>query len=163
MPGGRPTLLTPESQRKILSAIRKGNYRSAACHAGGIDYDTMLGWIERGNRGIEPYAEFSGALKKAEAYAERKLVSEIRRGVDAWVSRAWILERTRPAKWSGRVKATVYDEMQALLAKLKDRLDPETWLRVISVISDTEEAGDTGAASPPVAAKREPPEHRGTA
>lgn len=151
---GRPTLLTPELQARLLTILRKGNYRQTACHAVGISPQTLIEWEHRGDRiGDEPYASFAEALKKAEAYAERRLLSTIRAAPQNWQAYAWILERKMPSKWSARVRATVNDEMATVMAKLKDRLDPETWLKVIRVLSEEDGAsgaGDNGQpATPP--------------
>jgi hypothetical protein len=142
MPAGRPTSLTPELAKRILASIRAGNYKSTACQAAGIHRDTLNDWEHRGARGEEPYAEFSDALQKAEATAERKLLRQIRLGVDGWQSKAWIMERRWPAKWGGRVRTVVNDEVATLLAKVQH--EPELHARLRDVLGE----GDPQGSSP---------------
>lgn len=135
---GRPTSLTPEVQRAICLSLRGGNYRETAAQAAGIHRNTLRSWVQRGEAGEEPYAEFLCALEKAEACGERKLLRNIRKGVDGWQSQAWILERRWPGRWSGRVRVTVSDHVDQLTAKLK--ADPELHRKVVDVLADQEPA-----------------------
>jgi hypothetical protein len=130
----RPTLLTPEVAARILASIRAGNYKAQACQAAGIHRDTLHGWEQRGARGEEPFAEFSDALQKAEATAERRLLKQVRAGVDGWQSKAWIMERRWPSRWGGRVRATISDERESLLAKVA--ADPDLHGRLRDVIGE---------------------------
>lgn len=71
----RPTKLTPETQAKILLAIRAGNYLETACSFAGISYNVFRTWILRGQTektGI--YHEFMEAVREAEAAIEVQLV-----------------------------------------------------------------------------------------
>lgn len=94
--------LTPELQQKICDYISQGNYNDTACKAVGISTQTFYVWLKRGaesTRGI--YADFSGAVKKAQAQAEAWHLSQItaasRRGI--WQASAWYLERKHPERW----------------------------------------------------------------
>jgi hypothetical protein len=144
---GRPTSLTPEVQKRICQALRAGNYRETACAAGGIHKDSFYTWLKRGASGEEePYASFVVAVEKAEAAGEKKLLREIRSGVDNWQSRAWILERRWPGRWSGRVRVTVSDHVDALTAKLK--ADPELHRKVADVLALDQDPAANGAGAP---------------
>lgn len=136
---GRPTSLTPEVQRAICNSLRGGNYRETAAAAAGVSKNQIRNWIVRGEQGEEPFAEFLGAVEKAEAQGERKLLREIRKGVDNWQSRSWVLERRYPGRWSGRVRVTVADHVDALTSKLK--ADPELHRKVVDVLAGEEPAG----------------------
>lgn len=146
---GRPTSLTPQVAEKILTAIRKGNYKSTACAAAGIPRSSLHNWEQRAETGEEPYSSFIDEMRQAEAEAEMALQEEIRNakpaitgvcGPDPWTSRAWIMERRWPNKWSGRVKVTVNEEIDSLTKKLAR--DPELHRRVLHVLSDEEPAAD---------------------
>lgn len=133
---GDKTDLTPDVERRICAALRAGNYRETAAAAGGVSGRSLRRWCERGETGEEPFASFLSAVTKAEAKAERLLLRSIRKGVDGWQSRAWILERRWPSRWSGRVRVTVTDHVDALTAKLK--ADPELHRKVVDVLADQE-------------------------
>ncbi len=45
---GRPTKLTPETQDKIVTALRAGNYFDASCQYAGITERTGYNWLEKG-------------------------------------------------------------------------------------------------------------------
>lgn len=141
---GRPTSLTPDVERRILTALRGGNYRETAAQAAGVHRNSIRNWLERGEAGEEPYASFLCAVEKAEAYGERKLLRAIRAGCDGWQSKAWIMERRWPGRWSGRVRVTVSDHVDALTAKLK--ADPELHRKVVDVLA-REEPGAVGAGA----------------
>jgi transposase len=135
---GDVTALTPEVQARICKALAAVNYRETAANAGGVTGRTVRNWCARGAEGEEPFASFLSAVEKAEAKAERLLLRAIRRGVDGWQSRAWIMERRWPARWSGRVRVTVTEHVDQLTAKLK--ADPELHRRVVDVLADQEPA-----------------------
>lgn len=132
----RPTSLTPELQNTIRIAIENGNYRETAAKVAGIHRNTLRNWTERGETGEEPFAEFLCVLEKAEATAERRMLKSIRKGGPNWQAKAWIMERRWPSRWSGRVRVTVTDHVDALTQKLK--ADPELHRKVVDVLADQE-------------------------
>lgn len=101
---GRPTKLTPDIQEKILTVIKLGAYRAAACDFAGITAETLRNWIRRGeNEGVGPYWEFAAAIKQAEASACLKALGTIRNAMEQeWQAAAWFLERKRPKEWAKR-------------------------------------------------------------
>lgn len=128
---GRPTKLTDETQATIVAALREGMYREIAAKLAGIHRDTLYGWLERGRTGEAPYAAFSDAVEKAEAEAEQETVRSARTGGDGWQAKAWLAERRWPSRWGGRVRATVNDELAAVLKRIEARLDPDTFAKVV--------------------------------
>ena len=111
-PVGKPTILNPELQDKIVELIRLGNYASDAAGACGISKATFFGWCARGKDEAErrrllpnakllpnevKYLEFLDAVEKARDEATVRNVSIIQRaGHDGtWQAAAWWLERTR--------------------------------------------------------------------
>lgn len=131
---GRPSSFTPEIGRKVCAAIRAGNYLETAAGAADIHRNTLRNWIQRGEQGEEPFADFLCAVKRAEAYAEKKLLRLVRQGLDGWQSKAWIMERRWPAKWGGRVRVTVSEERESLLAKVQK--DPDLHERLRHVLGE---------------------------
>ncbi len=147
MAAGRPTSLTPAVQAAIVTAIEAGNYRATAAAAAGVHRNRMAEWEARGEKGEEPYAEFTCALQTAEAKAEMNLLAEIRgaqpgvtgsHGADLWQAKAWMLERRFAARWCARVKQQVTEHVDALTEKLK--ADPELHRKVVDVLADQESA-----------------------
>jgi hypothetical protein len=122
----RPIKLTPETQERVLKAIRAGNTREATAEYAGIGRSTLYRWIELGERrkkGI--HREFWDALKKAESECEIRNVGIIQLACQGgevierktirkqdgatevvekytradWTAAAWWLERRRPGAW----------------------------------------------------------------
>lgn len=116
---GRPTKLTPELQKKIIDAIRAGNYMETAAAYAGISKDTFFRWLRKGARaksGI--YKEFHDAVEKALAEAEVRDVMIIANAATSdWKAAAWRLERKFPDRW-GR-KESVNDERRLKLEQMK--------------------------------------------
>lgn len=148
----RPTLLTLEVQAAIVNAIERGHYRETAANLAGVTYRTLRNWEERGETGEAPYAAFFQALKRAEAVAEDSLLQQIQKaqpaivgaqGADLWQAKAWIMERRWPGRWGGRVRATVQDELAAVLKRIESKLDAETFAKVID--ATREDAASEGA------------------
>ncbi len=113
---GRKSLLTPEIQQQIVTAIQSGNFQHHACEYAGIHTATYFRWLERGQAEIDrleqdetaeadpvetPYREFCDAIKKARAVAVVQAVGLIRKAaVDGtWTAAAWYLERSHPKDW----------------------------------------------------------------
>lgn len=118
MPAGRPTILTPELQDKILEAVRAGAYVETAVKAAGVSKQTFYNWLKRGNREKKrlakntrarmrkreaPYVEFVDAIQKT--FAEAELRDLVLIGIAAktqWQAAAWRLERKFPQRYARR-------------------------------------------------------------
>lgn len=109
--GGRSSKLTPEVQKKIVSAIRAGNYAQVAAKYAGIGETTYYVWLQRGkeeSRG--KYKEFREAVKRAESEAEVRTVALIHRHMESsWQAAMTYLERKFPDRWgrTNRLKVEV--------------------------------------------------------
>lgn len=134
----------PERAQKIIEMVRKGHYHRTAAAAVRINERSLFDWVQKGEAGKEPYAAFTTDLLEAEAEGEDKLLAEIRSakaaqvgvsGADVWQARAWILERRWPKRWNARVKATVQQEIDSFINRL--RADPELYERVVDLLSKT--------------------------
>jgi len=104
---GRITILNEAIQKAMVKSIEGGNYASTAAEAAGIGKSTHYQWMEKGEQGIEPYAEYADAIKKAEAIAESNAVKIIQAAArENWTAGAWYLERKFPDKWGRKDKLT---------------------------------------------------------
>jgi hypothetical protein len=103
---GRPTLLTPDVQARIVKAIQAGMTYRLACQYGGIDDETFRHWKIRGATGEEPYCGFLGAVKAAEAEGVRQNLARIEAAAEhgAWQASAWLLERRYPQEYGKTVQ-----------------------------------------------------------
>lgn len=98
---GRPTLFTEEVRRKIIKAVRAGNYSYVAAAAAGINRRTFEMWMRQGRKEKEgEYANFFRMVTEAENHAEQEAVAGIRKAADIdpkqW--QFW-LERKCPERW----------------------------------------------------------------
>jgi transposase len=111
----RPTKYSPERQQAIVAALQAGNTRTAAAAQAGISLDTFERWMDR-------FAEFCGAIKKAEADAEIHFAEQIEKAATdgSWQAAAWWLERRRPEAWGrrDRVDFTIRKEAERLASEL---------------------------------------------
>jgi hypothetical protein len=108
---GRKTKLNKELTSEIIKRIRAGNYIKVACVAVGISQTAYFDWIKKGEDGISPYAEFLGAIKKAEAEAHVNYVAIIASQASTqWQAAAWWLERKFPSQWAKREKIEISQE-----------------------------------------------------
>lgn len=113
---GRPTKLTPETQKRICDAIRLGMTRERSAEYAGIGLTTFHDWMSRGNSeddGI--YSDFSAAVKKAESEGIAINLKNIHTAAQDgnWQASAWILERRHPDEYGKNV--TIRDDTARLL------------------------------------------------
>ena len=101
MPGGRPTLWTPEVKQKILSSIANGNFNYIAAQSAGVSYSLLKQWMARGRKEeVGEFREFLAALMVAATKAETEAVSRIMEaGRKEPKYLMWWLERKYPQRW----------------------------------------------------------------
>ena len=106
----RPSKLTPEVEKKLIDAIRIGNYYEAACAYVGIHYTTFYRWMEKGEKAKSgKYCEFCKAIKQAEAEAEARIVALWQRNIpEDWRAAQAFLERRYPERW-GKKETHVFE------------------------------------------------------
>lgn len=97
----RPSKLTPEVQKRLVEAIKAGNYYEAACGFAGIHYSTFREWMIRGEKAKSgKFREFYEAIKKAENEAEVRMVAQWQQHMpENWQAIATFLERRYPDRW----------------------------------------------------------------
>ena len=98
---GRKSKLTPQLQEEIVKALAVGATHEQAYTYVGIGHECFYNWLRLGEQGRQPYAEFSEAVKKAEAHASVGWLAFIEQAARAgnWQAAAWKLERRYPKVW----------------------------------------------------------------
>lgn len=102
---GRADKLTPETEKRILDAIRAGAFMEQAAEHAGIDKTTLYRWLARADEPRAPtkFRDFRHALTQARADAEVAAVTSVRRAMpDDWRAAAFYLERAHPDRWRRR-------------------------------------------------------------
>jgi hypothetical protein len=111
---------TPETEAKVLAALRAGHSRRVAAGAAGIAQRTLEEWV------TDP--EFDQRVFEAEAEAERFHAANVNSAASSgiWTASAWWLERRRPAEYArvDRTIALMHIEARELAEELqKDGID----------------------------------------
>ena len=109
----RPTKRSPEIEGLILRALEVGNTRRDSALGAGISYDSFKRWFDA-------YAEFSGAVEKAEALARQRFVGQIALAAKNgnWQAAAWNLERRDHENWGRRDRVDVTMEIRKEIERL---------------------------------------------
>ena len=160
----RPTKLTPQVQKRLLTAIRAGNSIEASSAASGIDERTFYNWMKQGQSedSADIYVQFFHDIKKAQAHAEMKSLAAIRKAgagyqtktvktttkqdgsveiVETigkefnWQASAWYLERKYPERWGNTQKVRV--EVEKELEKTLTALEAKLSPEVYSQLLET--------------------------
>ncbi len=144
---GRPTDLTPELQASIVKTVQDGNTLDDAAALNGISPSALYDWKSRGNRGEEPFAQFSDAITQARAFAKSEAIRNVREGVylngqKDWKAEAWYLERMFPDQFGPQaaVHVRLEKELSSTLDKLQKSLDPDVYHQVLTAL-----AAETGS------------------
>ena len=121
---GPKSKITPELVELIIEHLKEGNYDVVAAQAAGITRQTFYRWIRKGKTEKEGiFFDFYQAVEEAKAAGETELLHTIRKAsTRSWTAAAWILERSRPQRWSlhkAKEKAAKAWEKE-ILSLLKD-------------------------------------------
>ena len=112
----RPRVLTDAVQAEIVRYVAEGNYFEVACRAAGVSRDTVDYWrklYEAGAEHAQVYADFFGALARAQAIAEVQAVRCVRSGRFGWQGDAWFLDRRFRARWNAKQKGPDEEEEES--------------------------------------------------
>jgi transposase len=107
---GRKTKLTPQLIKNAERLLKGGNYVNTVCEYLGIGESTWYRWMEEGEQaqtGLK--REFWESIKKAEAEAEIRLITDLQKIADedrSWQAIAWMLERKYPSRWGKKDRLT---------------------------------------------------------
>lgn len=90
--GGRPSKLTPETQRKIVAAVKDGTPFKYAALAAGVSRKSLERWMKAGRLGKNrEVVTLLSLVRKAEAESVAGLVKDIRRAKN-WKANAFLLQ-----------------------------------------------------------------------
>lgn len=122
------TVISPEKRKIIMDCVELGMPYVYAGHAARISEKCLYNWINRGQADIEAgrETEFSIFVQDLEQTLSKRLgkhLHRINKGVKAWHSSAWMLER-RWRKHFGQ-DAAVIEELTNRLAKLENLLEQQ--------------------------------------
>ena len=103
---GRPSKLTPEVKKRLIDAIKAGNYYEPACKFAGIDYSTFRKWMQKGEQAKSgQYFEFFEEVTRAEAEAEARMVAQWQSQIpQEWRAARDFLARRYPERWAQKDK-----------------------------------------------------------
>lgn len=106
---GRPSKFTPETKKKLLDAIRMGNYREPSCNYAGISVSTFYAWLQKGRRQKKgQFVEFLEAVTRAEAEAEVRMVAQWQAQIPKdWRAARDFLARRFPERWGSKARMKV--------------------------------------------------------
>jgi len=117
-----PSKLTPDTQARIVQALRLGATFELAAQYGGVSYDTFNNWRKRGEAELDrmararkrtdadpdelPFVQFFEATKAAEADAVVGWLAKIEKAASDgnWQAAAWKLERRYPRDYGRTVQ-----------------------------------------------------------
>ena len=100
---GRPPKLTPETEARILGAVRCGVSQKIACEAAGVGVSTLTTWKRIANDPDAPpeYQEFAKGLKRARQEGIVARVALVQKAAQSdWRAATWLLERDCPETYS---------------------------------------------------------------
>jgi hypothetical protein len=131
--GGRPTRLTPQTESRILQAVRCGASFKSACVAAGIGLRTFYRWKAEGeSEDARPlHRQFWQRLTQAVEEGHVARVATITKASrEDWRAAAWLEERLNPQRFSLRHKVEHSGELTVaqIIASLRHR--PELVRRV---------------------------------
>ena len=93
----------PEMTHEISTLLSNGSGRVDACALVDISYETFTQWMK--------IAEFSEAIKKAEATCKQRNITIIQKAaIKTWTAAAWWLERKHPDEFGLRNRETDEDK-----------------------------------------------------
>jgi len=136
--------------QKICDLLRAGNFIDVAADAAGVHRTTVHRWLRTG-RGQKKgrYKRFFDAVEKAQAEAEARDVALIAKAASTdWRAAAWRLERKAPRRYGARVQISVQEEVDSILDRLEQDLEPGLFAKVVESITSREQ-GELPAATDP--------------
>ncbi len=116
---GRPSRFTEQTRKKIVWALRLGNFRKIAARYAGISERTLCDWLQQGKEQDDTdFADFREDVLEAEQAAEVRALGVIQQAANNghWKAACWFLERKFPQPYCTR--AAIF------LAKRLDIDDP---------------------------------------
>jgi transposase len=135
----RKTKLDAVRQKKIVEALRDGNFVTTAANLAGVDDDTVHRWVKRGREEAAEgqqtiYTRFVEDFDRATAEAESTHVAVLKAAArdGEWRASSWWLERRFPDRWGDRQRI----DLNAKVAT--------TWLELMNSTDDAEREAESG-------------------
>ena len=101
-PTGKSAYLIDEAKvASLLTALKQGMHREAACALAGVSTAALRVWLQRADTEELAYVKFAEAVAEAEAGVEHQQLSKVLNAKD-WQSGSWYLERKHPDRWAKR-------------------------------------------------------------
>lgn len=139
----------PEIIKRLIEALRSGNYIDDACNYAGIAESTYYLWMDRGRQEkaridagqpadpteaawLDIYSEVQRARSEAVVRNVHLIQAAARGGT--WQAAAWWLERTRPDKFGRRLSAEVTGANGGPVEVEVDMITPEALEQRISAL-----------------------------
>lgn len=134
--------------KRLLEALRHGDFIDDACAYSGISEDTFYRWQREGielqhrldkgetlNEEEEQIRKLSETIKEAELLGQHAALAVIQRAANAgtWQAAAWFLER-RNKKWSNRTELTGPNGTPIAVATSREELTE----RMLELLNDME-------------------------
>jgi hypothetical protein len=134
--GGRPTLYTPETVDRLLTALADGVTQKQACLASGISESTLSNWKEQ-------HPELEICLASAREQARQKALTRIRAAGEKgdWRALEAFLRMSFPADYRRgniNVNATTVNDQRTVVVTEAKRAELQAKLKAIQGASDGE-------------------------
>jgi hypothetical protein len=98
---GRPIVLNATLQKRICALLQKGSSFKSAAILCGIGERTHHEWMERGQKGEQPFASFFSAVTRAREQHKANLIAVVREAALQDGRHAeWLLERQFPHEFA---------------------------------------------------------------
>jgi hypothetical protein len=89
---------------KVCALIREGAYVSSAAVLAGISRATHYRWMKLGAKGRPGFTEYAGAVERASAIRETRLLATIANGGDKGKAAQWLAEKMYPDRYGSRAR-----------------------------------------------------------
>jgi hypothetical protein len=105
---GRRTILDAKLTKRICDHLAAGNSIKTTMELVAVDESVYYDWIQKGEQGQKPYAEFAKRTSRARGKAKQRLVKTIvSQAPKDWKAAAWILSHCWPQEFSELVRNEV--------------------------------------------------------
>src|SRR5258707_357246 len=89
---GRRTILDAKLTKRICDLLAAGNSIKTTMELVAVDESVYFDWINKGEEGQKPYADFAKRASRARGKAKQRLVRTIvKQAPNDWKAAAWIL------------------------------------------------------------------------
>jgi transposase len=107
---GRPCKITPELTERVVDLIKQGLTQKDACNLAGLAYSTYNEWKAKGDKGIQPFAEFFSVTSRARNEHKAYLLKIVQAGATGmlprfadWKAASWLLSKGWPLQYGDRI------------------------------------------------------------